>query len=112
MSTYSKITKHPQSGIYEVAEYRDDFFGPHIYGVYFESDDKTYPEDLVDEKQVQNFDKDDVLNAFRVWLSVNEFQGIDSTELSLLNEIQRQYKLRWEGKSASVLSMHKDDIDT
>ena len=42
MSTYSRLTKHPTKDHWEEAEWRDDYFGHHNYGVYFPTDDKTY----------------------------------------------------------------------
>jgi hypothetical protein len=106
MSNYSKITKHPQTGYYEIAEYRDDFFGPHIYGVYFKSDDKTYPSDLVERKQVYDFWVDDVLNAYKDFLTTVSLSddGIDHTEelvMEFLNNIQNQYVERWKKDPAA-----------
>jgi hypothetical protein len=38
MSTYNRQTKHPKTGEWEDATWRDDFFGPHHYGVIFPSE--------------------------------------------------------------------------
>lgn len=35
MSCYYKKTKHPVTGKWEMAEWLDDYFGHHIYGVKF-----------------------------------------------------------------------------
>lgn len=35
MSTYYKQTKNPATGKFEKAEWRDDYFGSHHYGVFF-----------------------------------------------------------------------------
>lgn len=42
MSTYSRMTKHPVTGKWEKAVWRDDFFGKHQYGVQFAGDAETY----------------------------------------------------------------------
>lgn len=93
MSTYTSITKHPQTGEYEVAEWRDDYFGQHIYGVEFPSDGKIYPADLVERKQIHDFWKDDVLAAFLAYCNKHEY---DFNKLELLNLIQAEYVKRWK----------------
>lgn len=49
MSTYTKQTKHPVTGEWEEAQWIDDLFGKHHYGVVFPSDYQelkaTYGED-------------------------------------------------------------------
>ena len=35
MSNYSRLTKHPKTGEFLQAEWLDDYFGPHEYGVRF-----------------------------------------------------------------------------
>ena len=35
MSNYTQPTKHPETGEIEMADWLDDFFGPHRYGVLF-----------------------------------------------------------------------------
>jgi len=37
MSNYIKKTKNPWTGEWEMAEWKDDFFGQHNYGVMFPS---------------------------------------------------------------------------
>lgn len=93
MSTYSKIRKHPQTGEYEMATFVDDYFGPHIYGVHFSSDDKTYPVELVESKQVYDFWKDDVILAYCYLMG---FAATDEGVITFLNQIEKQYKARWE----------------
>lgn len=91
MSTYTQITKHPQTGTYEEATWHDDYFGPHIYGVEFPSDSKTYPVDIVEEKQIHDFWVDDVVKAYE------NCSGTSSDPiLDFLNQIQIEYKKRWE----------------
>lgn len=102
MSTFARITRHPESGLYELATHHDNYFGPHTYGVEFPSNGKVYPLDLVEKKQIYDFWKDDVLAAFKV-LPPN------STEVEFLNEVERQYKARWKrdplsGEGAAVKS--------
>lgn len=93
MSSYKKITRHPNTGIYEEAFYIDDYFGPHIYGVRFDSDNKVYPTDLVEERQIDHFWAEDVLAAFRY---VGGFGANDKTVLLFLNQIEKEYKARWQ----------------
>lgn len=44
MSTYIKTTKNPNTGEWEQAEWRDDYFGKHHYGVIFPNGDIFDPE--------------------------------------------------------------------
>ena len=46
MSNYSALTRHPVTGIAEVADWIDDYFGRHRYGVLFKSDGRIFSEDL------------------------------------------------------------------
>ena len=41
MSNFHQLTKHPQTGDMEMAEWLDDFFGHHRYGIRF-SDKRVY----------------------------------------------------------------------
>lgn len=45
MSSYQRQTKHPETGVAENAEWLDDFFGQHNYGVRFPSDGKVFRAD-------------------------------------------------------------------
>lgn len=45
MSTYKKITKHPYTKEFENAEWLDDYYGNHNYGVRFPSDNRVFPAD-------------------------------------------------------------------
>lgn len=42
MSTYNKLTKHPNTGKWENATWHDDHFGKHKYGVQFPSQPDVY----------------------------------------------------------------------
>lgn len=42
MSSYKKETQHPLTGKVEKANWLDDYFGSHKYGVHFPSDDKVF----------------------------------------------------------------------
>lgn len=42
MSSYKKETKNPKTGEWELADWVDDYFGPHKYGVSFPSEPYTY----------------------------------------------------------------------
>lgn len=35
MSNYSRLTKNPKTGKFEMADWLDDYYGEHIYGVRF-----------------------------------------------------------------------------
>ena len=48
MSNFKKITRHPVTGLLKIAEWLDDYFGPHEYGVRFEGNTKVYREEDVD----------------------------------------------------------------
>lgn len=43
MSNYSAPTRHPITGAIEMADWLDDSFGRHIYGVRFHGEEKIYP---------------------------------------------------------------------
>lgn len=104
MSTYSSVTRHPQTGKYEVAEWRYNYFGHHIYGVYFKSDKKTYPTQLISDKQIKNFWYQDVISAFKNMHPDSEPDVV----AVFLNEIDKEYKARWKrdpvkGEGAEML---------
>lgn len=42
MSNYIAPAFHPKTGKIVDANWIDDYFGPHVYGVRFDGDDKTY----------------------------------------------------------------------
>jgi len=92
VSTYKAITKHPQTGNYELAEWHDDYYGTHIYGVEFH--DKVYPADIVEQKKIYDFWVDDVVAAFKIKRPNRSDE--DTEIINFLNEIQRQYERRWK----------------
>lgn len=99
MSTYNKITRHPQTGKWENALWIDDYFGHHIYGVEFKSDSKVYPIDLINSKDIKNFWAEDVKNAFCVYLEDPNIKNpyYMPNELSIfLNLVEEEYKKRWK----------------
>lgn len=49
MSSFFRMTKRPDTGTIEYAEWLDGHFGPHRYGVRFPSDGKIYHENLIRE---------------------------------------------------------------
>ena len=49
MSNYGKPTKNPETGRVEEAEFLDNYYGPHRYGVRF-PDGKVFPIDEVEEE--------------------------------------------------------------
>lgn len=48
MSSYFRLTRHPETGRMEQALWIDDHFGRHRYGVRFQ-DGKVYPADAISE---------------------------------------------------------------
>lgn len=46
MSTFTRETKNPRTGKWEMATWYDDLFGRHNYGVVFPSDRALYGKDL------------------------------------------------------------------
>jgi hypothetical protein len=94
MSTYNKITKHPQTGIYEIATWRDDYYGPHLYGVEFKSDNKVYPSELVMSKEVRNLWYEDVIEAFKIMMLSDNPDVGNNDVVDFLNQIQQQYITR------------------
>jgi hypothetical protein len=42
MSNFQRLTKHPKTGKFELADWLDDYFGNHHYGVRFPSDQQVY----------------------------------------------------------------------
>lgn len=97
MSSYKRITRHPNTGIYEIAFWQDDYFGPHEYGVLFASDKITYPSDKVSNAQLKEFWADDVINAFQNWISdFTESEEINHKTLEFLEELNKVYNLRWK----------------
>lgn len=105
MSTFAKPTRHPQKGTWELAQWIDDYFGPHIYGVRFESDKKVYPVDIVERNHIYDFWADDVIQAFTKFL-YGDGHGADPNEvvadiIDFLNLIQKEYKARWQRDPAT-----------
>lgn len=103
MSSYAKITKHPTTGKYALARWIDDYFAPHYYGVKFPDDDKVYPAEFVEERQIHDFWADDVINAFRYVMGLetkvyNQQPYLEQNELlvAFLNQIEKEYKARWQ----------------
>ena len=93
MSTYSKITRHPVTGVYELATWYDDYFGQHMYGVGF-SDQKVYPAEQVSKAQLKEFWVEDVMEAFT---RCRPFKDSENIELIIfLSEVNNAYKRRWE----------------
>ena len=89
MSTFSRITRHPQTGTYEEATWIDDYFAPHVSGVEFKSDGKVYPTELVERHQLKEFWAQDVIET------VETKYGADEV-LSFLHTLEHKYKSRWE----------------
>lgn len=89
MSTYQKITRHPNTKKYEHATWIDDYFAPHMYGVKFPEDDVVYPVPMVDKAEIKEFWAEDVLET----LTNMDFN--ESELLDFLFELQNVYENRW-----------------
>jgi hypothetical protein len=74
MSNYQAKTKHPITGEWEVADWHDDYFGKHIYGVKFPNDPKTYNIDEYDmPKDYEEKLKGGLREEFEKWAKENNF---------------------------------------
>jgi hypothetical protein len=90
VSNYTKITRHPNTGKYYLAEYKDDYFGPHLYGVRFPEDEVVYPYEQVANAQLKEFWVKDVFDALRDY-------GLQPEEiLEFTDHLQTAYKERWK----------------
>lgn len=101
MSNYHAVTRHPQTGLWEDAEWIDGYFGHYIYGVKFASDMKIYPTNLVKKKDIKEFWAIDVMNAFAKILDMIEKldrvnKDNNAYMVLFLNYIEEEYKARWE----------------
>jgi len=96
MSTYQQITKHPWTGKYEDAIWIDDYFGPHLYGVRFPSDDRVFPPDMIQDKEIYDFWSEDVIRAFQWFITNDEGENVYEATIRFLNRVQYEYKKRWE----------------
>jgi hypothetical protein len=115
MSTFVRVSKHPQTGQYELATWIDDYFGPHIYGVLFNSDQKTYPTEMVDKAEVKNFFAADVKVAFLKYIEGQELDP-HAELLKFLNGLEETYNERWDrdplyGEGATMDDTEDDDDD-
>ena len=93
MSTYTTITRHPNTKEYAFAEYIDDYFAPHSYGVKFPNDPVVYPIEMVKKAQLKEFWADDVLAALKEYNTQNRDSGVDI--LVFLKLLNKEYKARW-----------------
>lgn len=100
MSTFSKVTRHPQTGKWEMARWIDDYYAHHVYGVHFNSDDKTYPTEQVDKAQITDFWVQDVVMACFAFFN-DEPEEKHQKVADFLNEIQREYNERWKRDPAT-----------
>lgn len=50
MSHFTRKTNHPETGKTEEAEWMDDYFGPHEYGVRFK-DGKVFKESEIEKQE-------------------------------------------------------------
>lgn len=97
MSTFNRVSKHPQTGKWELATWIDDYFGSHIYGVLFNSDEKVYPTDMVEDIEVKNYFAEDVKIAFLKFIEdEGRVHAPNEDLLKFLNNIELAYNERWE----------------
>lgn len=95
MSTYTKITRHPLTGEFAMATWRDDYFGPHLYGVEFPADSVVYPSEQVSNSQLETLWFDDVTQGLRNYL-LGDPQEVEEKILKILEKINEAYKDRWK----------------
>lgn len=50
MSNFTRKAINPKTGKEEIAEFLDDYFGQHLYGVKF-SDGLVYPKDIITKQK-------------------------------------------------------------
>lgn len=119
MSDYKRLTRHPTTGKYQIAQWKDDYFGKHRYGVQFGNEIIVYPANQVAEAQLKEFWVDDVLVAFRVYLEQLDDIAPDMMDDELvrfLSNLQAAYEARWErdpidaeGAVSYTLNKYKGD---
>lgn len=90
MSDYSRITRHPNDGRYDIATWHDNYFGHGLYGVRFPNDEVVYPASQVEQAQIATFWVADVLETLR------ERGWDDETIVRFLEKLQETYKRRWQ----------------
>src|SRR5882762_3766019 len=56
MSNFTQKTKHPVTGKIEEADWLDDYFGRHQYGVRFPSDGKVYEDKDLEVIKITKYD--------------------------------------------------------
>lgn len=100
MSTYNRITQHPNTKRWEMATWYDDYFAPHVYGVSFPNDTVIYTTEMVSDKELKEFWADDVIAAIREYVTDDERDTsqihTDSLILDFLDRIEKAYKKRWK----------------
>lgn len=95
MSNYSKITRHPRMGKYQIAMWHDDYFALHYYGVAFPDDTVVYPADLVEKAQLVSLYADDVIEGLRSYFSSLNYTGEgDRQTVEALEYIDKAFKER------------------
>lgn len=63
MSNYKALTKHPGTSEWEIADWIDNYFGPHRYGVKFVDSDFIYNPEVHDlEVKKEKYDNDEKNN--------------------------------------------------
>lgn len=122
MSDYKQLTRHPLRDQYHFAEWKDDYFGPHLYGVKFPDDTIVYPAQQVKDAQLLTFWADDVLVALGNYLKEgwNDEANIQKEHLKFLSELSKAYKARWKrdpiGGEGAVNELRKirgeDELDS
>lgn len=96
MSTYTSLTRHPITGKYSFAQWKDDYFGAHRYGVKFEEDPVVYPADQVHAAQLKEFWAEDVLKAVKVYSGLTREGTPEERVLKFLELLNKEYKARWK----------------
>lgn len=95
MSSYTRMTKNPKSGEFEQAEWLDDYFGSHQYGVRFPDGSVVEPDFQKNLPETREFTAEERLVQVEKQLS---------QALKELNEWRRAYE-QMKTKNAGVSSI-------
>ena len=85
MSNYSAPTRHPVTGVIEMADWLDDHDGKHRYGVRFPSDGKIYG-----GKECVEVRPQDIVARLRIFAKFDPDQAEAADEIERLREALRR----------------------
>ena len=94
MSNFMWVTKHPKTGKEEMAEWLDNYYGSHEYGVRFPSDGEVFREEDIERMTLRNnYPK-------KIYLQIEDGEGNISKPDDLY-----EYEVTWSEKR-----INKSDI--